>query len=89
MIKVIPDKNKPTTKLALCFGLSTVYVTMDEARELMTGLCGFLTPPKSARRLQIALAALRVIANLPGKGVHAKVARIALADCRKIKEEHR
>jgi len=41
---------------------------------------------KSRRRVSKALAALRVIANLPNVGTAAKVARIALADCRKIKE---
>ena len=38
------------------------------------------------KRITKALAALRTIANLPNVGLAAKVARIALSDCRKIKE---
>ena len=42
---------------------------------------------RKERRLQRALEALRVIADMRGNGAAQVVARIALKDCRKIKQE--
>ena len=84
MITVKPSQYEQR-KLALHFGTTRVlHISHDEARLLWEALNVYVAP-KSARRLQVALKALRIIAGMPGNSAMAKVARIALSDCRNIR----